>query len=146
MQRLLTARRDSEASAPAEFPPEQPEADLAVPDEEEYGADEAAEEAEAEAEAEAEGSEKPAPAAGEDTEMGDGDQEAVNPGEDNEDVISEDGSVDLEGESEDELEDELAEGEGEGEGEGEEVEDHAMDVDADKPGHAAGAKPVSAAV
>ncbi|KAJ4163875.1 hypothetical protein LMH87_005579 [Akanthomyces muscarius] len=132
---------DSEASAPAEFPPEQPEADLAVPDEEEYGADEAAEEAEAEAEAEAEGSEKPAPAAGEDTEMGEGDQEAVNPTEDNEDAVSEDGSVDLEGESEDELEEELVEGEGEGEGEGEEAEDGAMEVDADKPGHAAGAKP-----
>ncbi|KAJ6782053.1 hypothetical protein PWT90_03871 [Aphanocladium album] len=131
---------DSEASAPAEFPPEQPEADL-VADEEEYGADEAAEEAEAEAAAEAESSEKPAPTAGEDTEMGDGDQEAEPANEDNEDAASEDGSVDLEGESEDELEEELAEGEGEGD----EADDGAMEVDGDKPGHAAGAEPVSVA-
>ncbi|EGX91806.1 histone chaperone ASF1, putative [Cordyceps militaris CM01] len=135
---------DSEASAPAEFPPEQPEADLAV-DEEEYGADEAAEEAAEEAEAEA--SEKLAPAAGEDTEMGDGDQEAVNPNEDNEDAASDagsvDGSVDLEGESEDELDEELIEGEGEGEGE--EAGDTAMEVDAEKSSNAASAQRVSVA-
>ncbi|KAJ3472159.1 hypothetical protein NLG97_g11235 [Lecanicillium saksenae] len=73
--------------------------------------------------------------------MGDGDQEAEPANEDNEDAASEDGSVDLEDESEEELEEELAEGEGEGE----EGEDVAMEVDGDKPGHAAGAEPVSVA-
>ncbi|KAM3531264.1 hypothetical protein NHJ13051_000832 [Beauveria bassiana] len=126
---------DSEASAPAEFPPEQPEADIAA-DEEEYGADEAAEEAEAEAEAE--GSEKPTPAAGEDVEMGDGDQEAVNSNEEEDDAASDDGSVDLEGESEDELDEEIVEGENDGE----EADDGAMEVDGGKPDSA---KPVSAA-
>ena len=42
---LITVFRDSDASAPAEFPPEQPEADL-VADGEEYGAEEAEEEEE----------------------------------------------------------------------------------------------------
>ncbi|OAA41187.1 Histone deposition protein Asf1 [Beauveria brongniartii RCEF 3172] len=126
---------DSEASAPAEFPPEQPEADIAA-DEEDYGADEAAEEAEAEAEAE--GSEKPTPAVGEDVEMGDGDQEAVNPNEEDDDAASDDGSVDLEGESEDELDEEIVEGENDGE----EADDGAMEVDGGKPDSA---KAVSAA-
>ncbi|EPS44617.1 hypothetical protein H072_1425 [Dactylellina haptotyla CBS 200.50] len=64
---------DSEESAPAEFPPEQPEADLLPADGENYGADEEEEEdAEVEAEAGAEG-EAAAPnpdAMEEDTEMG----------------------------------------------------------------------------
>ncbi|EFX00796.1 histone chaperone [Grosmannia clavigera kw1407] len=110
---------DSDASAPAEFPPEQPEADL-VADEEEYGADEAEEEEEEEV-----------PTAGEATKVGEdaamaGTEEAAENGE--EDDISEDGSVDIEGESEDEIEEE-EEGEGEG---GDE-----MDVDSDKPAGAA---------
>jgi len=59
-----------------------------------------------------------------------------------EDEMSEDGSVDIEGESEDELEEE----EGEGEGEGEGAEDDAMEVDeAEKPADAAASKPVSVA-
>jgi hypothetical protein len=44
-----TCYRDSDASAPAEFPPDQPEADLTA-DGEEYGAEELAEEEEEEAE------------------------------------------------------------------------------------------------
>jgi histone chaperone ASF1 len=47
-----------------------------------------------------------------------------------EDEMSDDGSVDIEGESEDELEEEEEEG---AEGEGMDVD---MDVDMDKPGHA----------
>ncbi|KAI3531462.1 ASF1 like histone chaperone [Colletotrichum lupini] len=119
---------DNDAAAPAEFPPEQPEADL-VPDEDEYGAEERDEEEEAEASG-ANG-EKPA---GEDLEMAgveNGEGEAV-PAE--EDEMSDDGSVDIEGESEDELEEE-----GEGEGEAEAADDDAMDVDTgDKPVAVAG--------
>lgn len=56
-----------------------------------------------------------------------------------EDEMSEDGSVDIEGESEDELEEDLEE---EGEGEGEPMEGDDMDIDMDKPVvPAAGAKP-----
>ena len=59
-----------------------------------------------------------------------------------EDEMSEDGSVDIEGESEDELEEEEEEGEGEGEVA---PEDDAMEVDAaDKPA-APSAKPVTVA-
>ncbi|KAI8684486.1 Histone chaperone [Fusarium keratoplasticum] len=122
---------DSEASAPAEFPPEQPEADL-VADGDEYGAEEAAEEA-AEAEAAAKAKN------GEDSEMAGVENETETAQE--EDEMSEDGSVDIEGESEDELEEEEAEGEGEGEGQG----DDAMEVDgAEKPA-APAAKPVTVA-
>ncbi|KAK2059463.1 histone deposition protein Asf1 [Colletotrichum caudatum] len=114
---------DNEASAPAEFPPEQPEADL-VADEEEYGADEREEEEAEVALDNGVNGEKPA---GEDAEMagvenGEGEAAPVE-----EDEMSDDGSVDIEGESEDELLEE--------EGEGEAVDDDAMDVDtsADKP-------------
>ncbi|KAK8101786.1 histone deposition protein Asf1 [Apiospora kogelbergensis] len=115
---------DSEASAPAEFPPEQPEADV-QPDDEEYGAEELAEEAEEEdvaAAGEANG-EAVAAAAGEDDAMG-GVEGAEPAGEEE---MSEDGSVDLENESEDDLEEEeeIAEGEAAG-------GDDAMEVD-DKP-------------
>lgn len=106
---------DSEASAPAEFPPEQPEADLQA-DEEEYGAEEAAEEAAAEEAAKAEAG------PGEDSEMAGVEAAAETVQE--EDEMSEDGSVDIEGESEEELEEE-EEGEGEGEADG----DDAMEVD-----------------
>jgi histone chaperone ASF1 len=41
---MSNSYRDSEESAPAEFPPEQPEADLANDDEEAYAAEELAEE------------------------------------------------------------------------------------------------------
>ncbi|KAM0420542.1 hypothetical protein ACHAPT_011711 [Fusarium lateritium] len=123
---------DSEASAPAEFPPEQPEADL-VADGEEYGAEEAAEEAEeAEAEAKAKASN------GEDSEMASVENETENVQE--EDEMSEDGSVDIEGESEDELEEE-EEAEAEGEGQG----DDAMEVDSTEKPSAPAAKPVTVA-
>ncbi|KAI1851296.1 hypothetical protein JX265_000470 [Neoarthrinium moseri] len=115
---------DSEATAPAEFPPEQPEAD-AQPDDEEYGADELAEEdgEDVAVDTEANGEASAAAAVGGDAEMG-GIDEAAEPAE--EDEMSEDGSVDLENESEDELEEE------EGEGEAVEEGDDAMEVD-DKP-------------
>ncbi|RYP42690.1 hypothetical protein DL767_000059 [Monosporascus sp. MG133] len=114
---------DSEASAPAEFPPEQPEADL-QPDEEEYGADELDEEVEEE------GPEAAAAAKGQDSAAaataGDGDAE-MGGVEENGDAVEEDesdeeGSVDLENETEDELEEEI-------EGEAAEGGDDAMDVD-----------------
>ncbi|KAL1899212.1 Histone chaperone asf1 [Sporothrix stenoceras] len=126
---------DSEASAPAEFPPEQPEADL-VADEEEYGADEAEDAEEDDAAA---GS--AAKAEGEDSAMNGSDEagpaqaggeaKAEDEADAEEDEMSDDGSVDIEGESDDEIEDE-EEGEGEGEG-AEGAEDDAMDVDDDKP-------------
>ncbi|KAK4664926.1 Histone chaperone asf1 [Podospora pseudopauciseta] len=96
---------DSEATAPAEFPPEQPEADL-VADEEEYGAEELAEEEEAElaeeaaAVGEASGADKDAAMEGVEGENGAVDEEE----------LSDDGSVDIEGESEDDLEEEELDG------------------------------------
>ncbi len=110
--------RDNDALAPAEFPPEQSEADL-VADEEEYGAEELAEEL-AEEEAEANGEES----GDKDAQMEgvEGAEGEVENGVD-EDELSDDGSVDIEGESEDELEYEGIEGEGEGEAaEGDEME------------------------
>lgn len=103
------ARRDSEASAPPEYPPEQPEADL-VADEEEYGADELAEEEE-----EASASK-------------DGQMEGIE-GENgvDEEELSDEGSVDIEGESEEELLDEEEEGEGEG------VDGDEMEIDKPEP-------------
>ncbi|KAK4463267.1 histone chaperone ASF1 [Cladorrhinum samala] len=114
---------DSEATAPAEFPPDQPEADL-VADEEEYGADELAEEEAETAEIEAE--------TGGDTAM-DGVEGAEVDNVD-EDELSDDGSVDIEGESDDELEEE------EGEGEGDVADGDEMEVD-DKPAPAIGQVP-----
>ncbi|TRX90663.1 hypothetical protein FHL15_008438 [Xylaria flabelliformis] len=111
---------DSEASAPAEFPPEQPEADLQV-DEEEYGAEELEEDVEDEADGVADkAGESSAAAADGDAEMA-GAEEAGEIG--GEDEMSEDGSVDLENESEDELEEDV-------EGEvGAQGGDDAMEVD-----------------
>ncbi|KAI0439158.1 ASF1 like histone chaperone-domain-containing protein [Xylaria telfairii] len=95
---------DSEASAPAEFPPEQPEADLQV-DEEEYGAEELDEDVEDEADGVADkAGPSSAVAADGDAEMA-GAEEAGEIG--GEDEMSEDGSVDLENESEDELEEDI---------------------------------------
>ncbi|OAA54542.1 Histone deposition protein Asf1 [Niveomyces insectorum RCEF 264] len=130
---------DSEASAPAEFPPEQPEADL-VADEDEYGADEAedAEEDEDDAgpaapDSAAEKAQTGDGAEGEDAAMAGA--EPADAGE--EDEMSDDGSVDIEGESEDEIEEE-DDGEGDaGEG-GEGAEGDEMDVDSDKPNAAGG--------
>ncbi|KAH8904540.1 anti-silencing-like protein, partial [Coniochaeta sp. PMI_546] len=90
---------DSEASAPAEFPPEQPEADL-VADGDEYGAEELAEEDEEEVEgAGPSDTNSAAEAAHKDDatmEGVEGEAEAENGVE--EDEMSEDGSVDIEGE------------------------------------------------
>ncbi|KAJ9149144.1 Histone chaperone [Coniochaeta hoffmannii] len=118
---------DSEASAPAEYPPEQPEADL-VADGDEYGAEELAEEEEEEEVVEGAGPSDTNGAAEaatkEDAAMEGVEAEAEAEGENGveEDEMSEDGSVDIEGESEDELVEEEEEGEGEaGEG-GDEME------------------------
>ncbi|KAK1831261.1 histone chaperone ASF1 [Podospora conica] len=118
---------DSEASAPAEFPPEQPEADL-VADEEEYGAEELAEE---EAEL-AEGATDPAAQAPveQDAMEVEGVAEPEAEVAADEDEMSDDGSVDIEGESEDDLDEE--------EGDEEVAEGDDMDVDMDKPDAAAG--------
>jgi len=117
---------DSEATAPPEFPPEQPEADL-VADEEEYGAEELAEEEAEEVVVDANGE-----AADKDAAMDGVEGQAAEPEvvDAEEDEMSDDGSVDIEGESEDDLEEEEEEG---AEGEGMDVD---MDVDMDKPGHA----------
>ncbi|KAI1826650.1 ASF1 like histone chaperone-domain-containing protein [Xylaria intraflava] len=118
---------DSEASAPAEFPPEQPEADLQA-DDEEYGADELDEDVEEEAEGAG------AKAGESSTAVADADGDAEMAGaEENgeiggEDEMSEDGSVDLENESDDELEEDV-EGEGETHGDAGEAVDDAMEVD-----------------
>ncbi|KAM5355685.1 hypothetical protein ACJ41O_002331 [Fusarium nematophilum] len=131
------AIKDSEASAPAEFPPEQPEADL-VADGEEYGAEEAEEEAAEDAEVEADAKAKTEN--GEDLEMAGVENEQENENGQEEDEMSEDGSVDIEGESEDELEEEE-----EGEGEGEAAADDAMEVDSSEKPSAPAAKPVTVA-
>ncbi|KAK4032904.1 ASF1 like histone chaperone-domain-containing protein [Parachaetomium inaequale] len=96
---------DSEASAPAEFPPEQPEADL-VADEDEYGAEELGEEEEAEAVEGATGEEE---SGDKDAQM-DGVEGAEGEAVAEEDELSDEGSVDIEGESEDELLEEEYEG------------------------------------
>ncbi|KAK4131411.1 histone deposition protein Asf1 [Trichocladium antarcticum] len=95
------------ALAPAEFPPEQPEADF-VADEEEYGAEELAEEEEGLA---AEAGEE---AVDKDAQMDGVEGEGEGEGEDgaDEDELSDDGSVDIEGESDDDLLEDEPEGEG----------------------------------
>ncbi|KAJ8112317.1 hypothetical protein ONZ43_g5420 [Nemania bipapillata] len=116
---------DSEASAPAEFPPEQPEADLQA-DEDEYGAEELDEEVEDEADGVTDkNGASSAVAADGDAEMA-GTEEAGEIG--GEDEMSEDGSVDLENESDDELDDDV-EGEAGAQGDTAGVADDAMEVD-----------------
>ncbi|KAK4166545.1 histone chaperone ASF1 [Cladorrhinum sp. PSN259] len=117
---------DSEATAPAEFPPEQPEADL-VADEEEYGAEELAEE-------EAELAEVETAVVGGDAAM-EGVEGVEGEVVGDEDELSDDGSVDLEGESDDELEEEE-------EGEGEGADGDEMEVDKPEPAAAAHVAPV----
>lgn len=112
---------DNDATAPAEFPPEQPEADLA-PDDEDYGADEAEDDGEEAAGAAAPNGEPST--AGEDAAMvgiaaGNGEPARED------DEMSEDGSVDIDGESEDEIEEE------EEELEGQPADADGMDVDMD---------------
>ncbi|KAI1173086.1 ASF1 like histone chaperone-domain-containing protein [Nemania sp. FL0916] len=123
---------DSEASAPAEFPPEQPEADLQA-DEDDYGAEELEEEVEEEADGTVEkAGESSAVAADGDAEMAGAEETGEIGGEDE---MSEDGSVDLENESEDELEEEV-EGEAGAQGDAAEVVDDAMEIDmTDAPDH-----------
>ncbi|KAH0441964.1 hypothetical protein CcaCcLH18_01824 [Colletotrichum camelliae] len=122
---------DNEASAPAEFPPEQPEADLAA-DDEEYGAEEREEE---EAEVALDTGANGEKTDGDDAAMAGVENGEPAQAEGEEDELSDDGSVDIEGESEDELEE--AEGEGQAA-----ADDGAMDVDmADEP---APAKPAVA--
>ncbi|GAB7352145.1 hypothetical protein MBLNU459_g2635t1 [Dothideomycetes sp. NU459] len=104
---------DSEDSAPAEFPPEQPEADAADDDETKYGADEEEEEEE-----EVAGEAAPK-VEGEDAEMV-GVPEESNGAPKEDDEASDAGSEDLEAESsgseDEEEEEEEVEGEGEVEG------------------------------
>ncbi|KIW00891.1 uncharacterized protein PV09_07643 [Verruconis gallopava] len=102
---------DTEASAPPEFPPEQPDADALPDDEATYGADEAAEEDEEDEEELAEG--EAAAENGDDAEMVDGDAAMKDDGDET------DGSEDLEAESdgsEDEVDEEVDEEVGEGDG------------------------------
>lgn len=115
---------DSEESAPAEFPPEQPDVDAQEEDGTTYGADEEEEEG-AEVEVEGEAAAK--------VETEDAEMEGVETNGKEEDEESEAGSEDLEAESEDDEEDDLEEEEGEGEGEGETNGDHDMELDEGQP-------------
>ena len=115
---LTLYSRDSEDSAPPEFPPDQPEADLTA-DGDQYGAEEEEEE---ELEEAAEGVE------GEDADMA-GAEDTAGPQAD--DAVSEAGSEDIDIESsEDEDEEEEVEGEGD--------DDMEMDDADDKTGEANG--------
>lgn len=121
---LLTSQyRDSEASAPPEFPPDQPEADALEADGETYGAEEEEEEATEEVEAEA--------AEGEDAEMAGAEDTAAAKKDD--DAASDAGSEDLEAESSGDEEDEEEEEE---EGDGD--EDMDMGEDGEKAPEANG--------
>ena len=133
--------RDSEDSAPAEYPPEQPEADTLDDDGAAYGAEEV--ELQAALERELEDTEaklaniKAEPTTDHDMEMGGTEQpEAASRGDDE---GSEAGSEDLEAESSgSEDEDEEEEGVGEGEGEGAEGhEDMEMGEGGSEEKHAA---------
>jgi histone chaperone ASF1 len=108
---------DSEASAPAEFPPEQPDADNQEDDEAAYGAEEL-EEDEVEVEGEPEVKE------GEDAEMAE-----ANPVEQpkEEDEVSDAGSEDIEAESSASEDEDEEEEEGEGEAEGEAADEMETD-------------------
>ncbi|KAL9596179.1 MAG: hypothetical protein Q9219_005965 [cf. Caloplaca sp. 3 TL-2023] len=124
---------DSEDSAPAEFPPEQPEADAVEDDGAAYGAEEAElEKAEAEAEAEAADAVKED---GEDEEMGGAEDTAGPSATKGDDEESDAGSEDLEAESSGSEEEEVEEEEGEGEA------DEDMDMGEDMVPAAAGKEP-----
>lgn len=101
---LIWTCRDSEASAPAEYPPEQPEADL-NPDGDQYGADEAEEEEEEAVEGEAAAADPDAME--QDSEIAGPDGEAAEE--------SDEGSEDLEAESSGSEDEELEEEDGAGE-------------------------------
>ncbi len=117
----LTRRRDTEDSAPAEFPPEQPEADVVEDDGVNYGA----EEVELEEGLKAELAAEEAKAGGEDEEMAGAEETAGGAKEEDED--SDAGSEDLEAESSGSEDEDAEEEEGEGDedmemGEGETAE------------------------
>lgn len=122
-RKLTLGRRDSEDSAPAEYPPEQPEADTLDDDGVTYGAEEAELQAALESElADTEANlakESAQPAADGDSEMAGVEQ--TEPASKGDDEGSEAGSEDLEAESsgsEDDDEEEEGEGEAEAEAEG----------------------------
>jgi histone chaperone ASF1 len=101
--------RDSDASAPAEFPPDQPEADLTA-DGDQYGA----EEAEEEEEELAEGAEAVADpdAMVDDSEMTGAEVDPAAAAEEDEDAGSEDLEAESSGSEDEELEEEEVEGDG----------------------------------
>ena len=140
---LIYNYRDSEDSAPAEYPPEQPEADKLDDDEEAYGADEADMQADLErelAEVDANVETAKVEANGGDHEM-EGADDAVK-AEDEEG--SDAGSEDLEAESSDDEEDE-EEDEGEGDADEEmEVDEGEQKAQANGEGSKAKGKVVAA--
>ena len=122
---LIGSDRDSEDSAPAEYPPEQPEADVLDDDGAAYGAEEAELQAALERDLEeteaklATAKAEPTTTTDGDAEMAGTDQMEVEPASRADDEASEAGSEDLEADSSgSEDEDEEEEGEGEGEVEG----------------------------
>ncbi|KAI6833672.1 Histone chaperone [Hortaea werneckii] len=129
---------DSEESAPAEFPPEQPDVDQAEDDEARYGAEDDGEDEEGEAPELVEGGIGEAAKAkapqGEDAEM-----EGVENGdgkEEDDEESSDAGSEDIENESSDDDEEDLEEDEAEEGAEGEasgQHGDHDMDMGDDHP-------------
>ncbi|KAI7082740.1 Histone chaperone [Hortaea werneckii] len=129
---------DSEESAPAEFPPEQPDVDQAEDDEARYGAEDDGEDEEVEAPELVEGGSGEAAKAkapqGEDAEM-----EGVENGdgkEEDDEESSDAGSEDIENESSDDDEEDLEEDEAEEGAEGEasgQHGDHDMDMGDDHP-------------
>ncbi|GAB1729030.1 hypothetical protein NU195Hw_g7876t1 [Hortaea werneckii] len=129
---------DSEESAPAEFPPEQPDVDQAEDDEARYGAEDDGEDEEGEAPELVEGGSGEAAKAkapqGEDAEM-----EGVENGdgkEEDDEESSDAGSEDIENESSDDDEEDLEEDEAEEGAEGEasgQQGDHDMDMGEDHP-------------
>ncbi|KAL9040949.1 MAG: hypothetical protein Q9180_001597 [Flavoplaca navasiana] len=121
--------RDSEDSAPAEFPPEQPEADVVEDDGTAYGAEEEElEAAEAGAVEAADGVREDA----EDEEMAGAEDTAGPSAPKAEDEVSDAGSEDLEAESSGSEEEDIEEEEGEGEAD----EDMEMGEDGDGATHA----------
>lgn len=108
--------RDSEDSAPAEYPPEQPEADTLEDDADAYGAEEAEMQAALERElAETEAAAAQAGDKGDDHDMEGTEEAAAKVRDEEEDDVSDAGSEDLEAESsgseDDEEEEDAAEGE-----------------------------------
>ncbi|KAK8197047.1 histone chaperone asf1 [Phyllosticta capitalensis] len=103
---------DSDETAPAEFPPDQPDADLLENDEEAYAAGENEEEEEEEEATKAEG---------DDEEMGGAEDTA---GMNNDDAASDAGSVDIEAESSEDEDDDEIEGDGNADDDMEMDDDH----------------------